>query len=185
MDYEIEIGNVSRKIRLERSFVTEINHPVEKYRVETISDNSEKTAEVAKSMIVIKREADRILLSIEDKMYWVTQNYRSSSSVDFLINGNQTKASLLVEGHKRSGGGVSSGVATVNEIVVSNFPAKVIAVRASVGSSVEEGETLIILEAMKMEAQLKAPKKCIVKDIFVKEGDLVARGARLAQLIFD
>lgn len=44
------------------------------------------------------------------------------------------------------------------------------------GQEVEEGETLLILEAMKMETQVSAPTAGVVCDIHVKAGDVVSVG---------
>jgi len=42
----------------------------------------------------------------------------------------------------------------------------------------------MILEAMKMEAQIKVPNDCVVKEILVKEGQMVEKGKILARLGF-
>ncbi len=46
----------------------------------------------------------------------------------------------------------------------------------------EEGEGVIVVEAMKMESELKAPLTGIVKEIKVSEGDTVEGGAALVVL---
>jgi len=48
-----------------------------------------------------------------------------------------------------------------------------------VGQSVAEGEVLIILEAMKMETEVGAPKSGSIKSIKVAEGNAVAVGDEL------
>lgn len=52
----------------------------------------------------------------------------------------------------------------------------------TVGQSVAKGDVLIILEAMKMETEIRSSEPGIVTDIFVKEGDHVAVGDILLQL---
>ena len=52
-------------------------------------------------------------------------------------------------------------------------------VGVSVGQSVAEGEVLIILEAMKMETEVRAPKSGSIKSIKVAEGNAVAVGDEL------
>jgi len=47
-------------------------------------------------------------------------------------------------------------------------------VEVSPGDQVEEGDVLIILEAMKMETEVRAPKAGTVGEIFIKVGDAVA-----------
>ena len=48
------------------------------------------------------------------------------------------------------------------------------------GESVKKGDTIMILEAMKMENEVKSPKDGVVKQIVVKEGDRVEVGDILA-----
>ncbi len=51
------------------------------------------------------------------------------------------------------------------------------------GEKVKKGDTLFILEAMKMENEVKSPKDGIVKQITVKEGERVEVGDILAVIM--
>jgi len=62
------------------------------------------------------------------------------------------------------------------------MPGTVIAVRVVVGQRVEKGAEVLVVEAMKMENALRAPREGVVKAIFVKEGDSVAPGVVLVEL---
>jgi pyruvate carboxylase len=140
-----------------------------------------------RKILIERRDSDSIILSIDNKIYQVKELSRRPGSIELLINGEQVKAAKPAFGQKVSEISKSSeksDVATVNELVTSNFPAKVVSVQVRKGSGLKEGDTIIILEAMKMEAQIKAPRQCDVIDIFVREGDMVARGSKLAQLKF-
>ena len=44
------------------------------------------------------------------------------------------------------------------------------------GSVVEQGQAVIVLEAMKMETEVNAPKSGSVSSVFVNEGDTVEVG---------
>ena len=55
----------------------------------------------------------------------------------------------------------------------------IVAVLAKAGAKVSAGETLVIMEAMKMEYSIKAPKNGVVNDVFYAAGDLVKDGAEL------
>ena len=59
---------------------------------------------------------------------------------------------------------------------------KVFKVEASVGQSVKKGDTVVILEAMKMEIPVVAPQDGTVASIDVAAGDSVEAGALLATL---
>ena len=59
------------------------------------------------------------------------------------------------------------------------MPGKIVRVKVAVGDTVEEGDGLIVVEAMKMQNELKAPKDGTVSAVEVEEGDSVAAGAVL------
>ncbi len=59
---------------------------------------------------------------------------------------------------------------------------KVFKVEASVGQKVSKGDTVIILEAMKMEIPVVAPEDGTVASIDVAVGDAVEAGAVMATL---
>jgi len=51
---------------------------------------------------------------------------------------------------------------------------------AAVGAAVDEGESVAILESMKMHVPVPAPKAGRIKEIRVQEGEFVEEGAVLA-----
>jgi len=55
----------------------------------------------------------------------------------------------------------------------------IVAVQTKVGDTVAAGQTLVIMEAMKMEHAIKAPADGVVTEIFFTEGEQVAEGAEL------
>ena len=62
------------------------------------------------------------------------------------------------------------------------LPAHVIRVAVAVGQDVQQGQTLIVLESMKMENQIRARTSGRVSDILVAAGDMVDKGALLLTL---
>ena len=62
------------------------------------------------------------------------------------------------------------------------MPGKVVRVLAGVGTQVELGQSVIVIEAMKMQNELKAPKSGMVKKINVAEGAAVDAGQALAEV---
>jgi len=62
------------------------------------------------------------------------------------------------------------------------MPGTVIDVRVEPGAAVAEGDTLVILESMKMELAIQAPADGVVADVFVATGDRVAQSAPLVAL---
>ncbi|MEI6851239.1 MAG: biotin/lipoyl-containing protein [Bacteroidota bacterium] len=57
--------------------------------------------------------------------------------------------------------------------IVSPMPGKVVKVLVSVGDAVQQGQTVIIVSAMKMESEYKVSKDGVVKEVLVSDGDTV------------
>jgi len=62
------------------------------------------------------------------------------------------------------------------------MPGKVVKVLVAVGDEVKSGQGVIVVEAMKMENELKSPKDGKVKTVAVKEGQAVEAGQSLVTL---
>jgi 3-methylcrotonyl-CoA carboxylase alpha subunit len=62
------------------------------------------------------------------------------------------------------------------------MPATVVTINVEVGQRVSTGDVLIMLEAMKMELSIKAPRDASVKAIACKPGELVQPGVPLLDL---
>jgi biotin carboxyl carrier protein len=79
--------------------------------------------------------------------------------------------------------GASVGPATaVKGSVAAQIAGRVLKVNVKAGDSVAAGDVLLMLEAMKMENEIKAPRAGVVKEVVVKEGDRVPEGATLVIL---
>jgi biotin carboxyl carrier protein len=72
----------------------------------------------------------------------------------------------------------------LNPEVRSPMPGKILEVRVAEGMTVEAGEALVLLEAMKMENTLTADGTAKVKRIHVAPGELVDLGQILVELEF-
>lgn len=69
--------------------------------------------------------------------------------------------------------------------LTAQMPGQVTGVQVSEGEVVESGQTLVILEAMKMEIRVTAPTAGTVAKILVAQGDVVERGQLLIELSTD
>jgi acetyl/propionyl-CoA carboxylase alpha subunit len=68
--------------------------------------------------------------------------------------------------------------------VRAQMPGKIIKICLQVGASVEKGDPLIVMEAMKMENQICASQKGMIKRIAVSEGTTVETGTELMEIDF-
>jgi acetyl/propionyl-CoA carboxylase alpha subunit len=62
------------------------------------------------------------------------------------------------------------------------MPGRVIAVKAGPGQRVARGEELLVVESMKMENAIRAPREGTVKSVAAKVGDMVSPGAVLVEM---
>lgn len=91
------------------------------------------------------------------------------------------------EGHvwkiERAGsGGRRAGRGRGDNGVMAPMPATVVAINTAPGRPVNEGDTVIVLEAMKMELPIKAPRSGVVKAMNCAMGELVQPGVILLEL---
>lgn len=66
--------------------------------------------------------------------------------------------------------------------ITAPMPGKVVRIIAPVGTEVEPGQAVLVIEAMKMQNELKAPKKGRVRSMNVAEGAAVEAGQTLAEV---
>jgi len=73
----------------------------------------------------------------------------------------------------------SIGQETKDGGLIAPMPGKVIDLKVKVGSKINKGDTLVVLEAMKMEHTVKAIEDGVVDELFVSQNDQVENGALL------
>jgi len=66
------------------------------------------------------------------------------------------------------------------QVVAAPMPGKVVRVLVALGDAVREGQGLVVVEAMKMENELKSPKAGRIVELPAQEGSTVEKNARLA-----
>ncbi len=128
--------------------------------------------------------ADADIVEVEPGVYSVIAG---GDSFEARVTGNR----ISVAGHifqfeiddprkwKRSS---SSGGAQGRVSITASMPGKVIRVLVGPGDEVIEGQGIVVVEAMKMQNELKAPRNGRVLTIDVKANDSVNAGAVLATI---
>ena len=69
--------------------------------------------------------------------------------------------------------------------LIAPMPGKVIDLKVKLGSKIKKGDTLVVLEAMKMEHTVKAIENGVIDELFIKHNDQVENGALLMVLDSD
>lgn len=92
-----------------------------------------------------------------------------------VVDGERFEVALRRAARKRGAGSASNAVAS-GDAVTAPMPGTVVKVEVAAGDEVEEGQVVAILEAMKMQNELKAPRAGKVAEILVAEGGRVDLG---------
>lgn len=144
---------------------------------------------------LLYKNGSKILIAVDDNKYEIDIMEVEKGVFSILHNGNSYNLELI-EGssgkkyivntfsrafnveiidaeakyqHSRNQGHEHDGENDIS----SPMPGKVVKIPVSIGESVKTGQTLIVVEAMKMQSEFKAKSDRIVKDILVKEGSTV------------
>lgn len=96
-----------------------------------------------------------------------------------LVDGRNYRIHLVDERRMRVGSAQSGLELQGRQSISVPMPGKVVAVLVGEGDSVEKGQGLVIVEAMKMENEVRSPISGSVIEIKVKPGDTVEGGAVL------
>lgn len=149
----------------------------------TVKANSGSNFEVAVDGVCSMVDAHRV-----NNHLWSILHRNESVDVDVfqlqdeefevLIGGVCHKFSLVNEQRRATLRASGKGLAG-RAMITSPMPGKIVKLPVEVGQEVEPGHGLIVIEAMKMENELKSTSTGRVKEIFVKEGDVVESGAKL------
>lgn len=119
---------------------------------------------------ILEQADSSYLVSIDDKEYSVV--VKSNNSVE--INRSSVKSTNEQPSHSAQAGSGS----TINAPLGGN----IFKLIAQEGQSLEPDATVLILEAMKMETEIKSPAAGVVTKIFVKPGDSVKPGDPLFEI---
>ena len=114
-------------------------------------------------------------VSIDNKIYNVKIN-----GDEAIVNGQSFNISVN-DGDVEDSSNNSKGSSEGSEIV-SPMNAKVISVNLNVGDVVNEGDIVFIVEAMKMEVEVKAASSGKISSIDAKAGDQVSSGDKMATI---
>ncbi|NCC98387.1 MAG: biotin/lipoyl-binding protein [Bacteroidia bacterium] len=126
-------------------------------------------------------------LTIEGKSYDVSVDEIDKTFARVDINGKSLTVEIEREGAKLAQVPVSRVASScqsasrksVSGVISSPLPGNIVKIMVSVGQAVKRGDTLIVIESMKMENNIKADRDGVVKAIKVDAGQAVMQGDTL------
>jgi len=99
--------------------------------------------------------------------------------VSVLVRGDVFRVDVADERSLRLRAGAAPLKVEGRVVLTAPMPGKVVRVLVKQGESVQEGQGLVVVEAMKMENELKSPKAGTVTEVWAKEGSPVEANAKL------
>ena len=154
----------------------------------TIINNQQFEVEIQRdgSVLVNGKRHEVDWLELPESLYSMIKD---NKSIEFAIDENQDTTNVLLEGrlyevqvldqralmmlNRRGGLKLDSGE------VYAPMPGLIVDVRVNVGDEVAEGDTIVILESMKMQNELKAPRAGTIQTIQCNKGDTVDKNVLL------
>jgi biotin carboxyl carrier protein len=137
--------------------------------------------------VVLELDGERVSAQVEARRYELEAR-EIEPGVYLLFLGNTVREfrvddNIRIVDPKRLRSGQNSGshhhgVAQI----VAPMPGKVVRVQIEAGATVEKGVGIVVVEAMKMQNEMKSPRAGVVVSVNVKPGDTVNAGDVLAEL---
>jgi biotin carboxyl carrier protein len=165
MKYEIEINGDEAMVDLEeRDGMIDVYVNDRPYRIK-----------------VSRPEAGIYLLFLGNDVYEARiapdQSQGHDQSARVYLKGRTFDTRLIDRKHRR---GAADHPETGQQYVIAPMPGKVVRLLLELGQEVAAGQGVVVIEAMKMQNELKSAKSGVISDLRVKEADAVIAGQILA-----
>ncbi len=151
--------------------------------------------------VTVELDGEVYRVTVGENSYEVTASMLASGLLDLTIDGLRQQANVITQKNDRyvnltghtwqlerlsrrqarraiAGGGAGGGQGNLQ----ATMPGQVLDVLAAPDDVVERGQTLVLLEAMKMEIRIAAPHDGVVKAVHCTIGQVVERGQVLVEV---
>lgn len=127
----------------------------------------------------VSAEPEVLWLLLEGRSYEVRRETQANGAMHVVVRGRRYAAEV------RDSRALRSRRAAVGKDVgplrlVAPMPGKVVRVLKAEGEAVEPGEGVVVVEAMKMQNEIRSPRKGVVRKVLVAAGTAVNAGEGLA-----
>tara|TARA_R100001143_G_C3361367_1_gene137090 strand:+ start:24700 stop:25212 length:513 start_codon:yes stop_codon:yes gene_type:complete len=132
---------------------------------------------------IVEKTYQRFLIRIGTKLFKCDNILVTDENVSFLFNGEPVDIKIKDEEQvllERLG--FTAASSDLQGIIVAPMPGKILDIPVSEGDEVDQGEAILILEAMKMENELKASMAGFIHSIQVKTGESVEKNQILLEI---
>jgi len=161
-DYVITINGDKKRVKIISEKKASINGIVVNYSLDSLSYST-------------------YLLRFNNIFYEISSEKIDDEKYSLLVSGNKISTIARTELQERATKLVEDAKKSLNhhKVVKAPMPGMVLKIKKNAGDKIDSGDSILILEAMKMENDLKAPDSGIIMNIFVSEGSAVEKGDNL------
>lgn len=177
---EIEWGCIKLKIKfneLEKEFDAEISKFDNNTNLVIKIDGKEHLIKL------VNIESETFEYIFDNTYHEVKVVESSSTELKILLNGQlitlkkHSQLSEIIEKSRAMAGGANS-----QNTISSQIPGRVISISMKKGDNVKQGDTVVILESMKMQVAIKSHRDGLLRELKVKEGQSISRNDVIAIL---
>lgn len=134
---------------------------------------------------LVKRSASKFHIIKKNKSFDVELEKADFNNREYVINVNANTYTVKISNEidqliKEMG--FSIGLGKKANDIKAPMPGIILSINVMEGQEVKEGDTLLILEAMKMENAISAPKDGVIKSIFIISGKTVDKGELMIEM---
>ncbi|HYO58896.1 biotin/lipoyl-containing protein [Archangium sp.] len=148
--------------------------------IEPAGENRFKLTHGGKTFLVDALTLDHGAVSmLVDGTSYSVEFDENGDEVQVLVRGQVSRIDVADERRLRLRAGSAGFSVEGKQVISAPMPGKVVKVLVKVGDEVKEGQGLVVVEAMKMENELKSPKAGKVVELPAKEGTAVEINAKL------
>ena len=143
------------------------------------------TADQAQNLDLIETKENTFHILQDNRSFAINLLHKNSADKTMTVEVNGNKYEVKIEDEydqlvKKMG--LSVGGTQVMKNVKAPMPGLILDILAKPGQTVEKGDQLLILEAMKMENVLKAEGEGVIKSIEIQKGNAVEKGQILIEM---
>lgn len=163
--------------------VSNLDRPVNAELISTLGE-SEVLVKINQKdfrLKVLRLSTDLIEFMIDNTYHYAKILNSSTSVVNLIVDGSEmriNKHSKLSEVLEKSLSKISQMTGINN--LTSQIPGRVVSIIGKQGDSVNKGDSIVVLESMKMQVAVKSHKDGKIREIKVKQGNTVSRNDVIA-----
>ncbi len=156
-------------------FVVRLNNKIKNIKI--IDDSTAEIDGVIVKYQSVNTDEKNILLKLNDKIFESSILSNSNGEVVLSINGFSILANIKSSLEEKAFQLISHSKNVDNNLieVKSPMPGLVLKIKKQKGEAIKKGEAVLILEAMKMENEIKSPVDGTLKEMYVKEGTAIEK----------